>query len=73
MKYKALKVGFSRRMLIISSCRKFKLNNDFTYKISDNSGIVFGKRKNMKGSAVTGIMTSQVQQRKYLTKSIYIV
>ena len=73
MKYKALKVGFSRRMLVISSHKEFKLNNDFFYKINDNSGIIFGKRKNIKGSAITGIMTSQILQRKYLIKSIYIV
>ena len=73
IKYKSLKVGFSRRMLIISSGKVFKLKNDFSYNIYNNAGVVFGKRKNMKGSAITGIMTSQIQQRKYLIKSIYLI
>ena len=73
MKYKALRVGFSRRMLIIASCKNYKLINDFNYIISSNAGVIFGKRKNMKGSSISGIMTSQVYQRKYLLKATYLI
>lgn len=73
MKYKALRVGFSRRMLIIASCKNYKLITDFNYVINTNAGVIFGKRKNMKGSAINGVMTSQIRQRKYLLKSIYLI
>lgn len=73
MKYKALKVGFSRRSLIISSYKKYKNINDFMYQVNNNSCIIFGKRKNLKGSSIIGIMTHQVKQRKYILKSMYLV
>ena len=73
IKYKSLKVGFSRRMLIIASNNKYKLKNDFNYKICGNYGIIFGKRKNIKGNSISGIMTTQVQQRKYLIKASLLI
>ena len=73
MKYKSLKVGFSRRAIIISSNKKYKNYSDFSYKINNNSCVIFGKRKNLKGSSITGIMTHQVQQRKYIVKATYLL
>ena len=73
MKYKALKVGFSRRTLIITSSKVYKLRNDFSYKLNINSGVIFGKRKNLKGTAIIGIMTNQIMQRKYLLKSSLLI
>ena len=73
IKYKSLRVGYSRRALIIVANKIYKLKNDLNYSVSCNAVVIYGKRKSFKGNSITGIMTKQVQQRKYIAKAIHII
>lgn len=73
LKYKAMRVGYSRRALLVISNKLYKTNYNFIYKLYSNSCVIYGKRKNLKTPIGSTLITTQVKQRKYLLKAIYII
>lgn len=73
LKYKALRVGYSRRALISVSTKTYKTNYNFTYKIYSNCCFIYGKRKNLKTQIGSNLITNQIKQRKYTLKALNII
>ena len=73
LKYKALRVGYSRRALISVSTKMYKTNYNFTYKIYSNCCFIYGKRKNLKTQIGSNLITNQIKQRKYTLKALNII
>ena len=73
LKYKAMRVGYSRRALLVVSNKIYKTNYNFTYKVYSNCCIIYGKRKNLKTQIGSNLVTTQVNQRKHILKAINII
>ena len=73
LKYKAMRVGYSRRALLVVSNNIYKTNYNFTYKVYSNCCLIYGKRKNLKTQIGSSLVTAQVKQRKYILKAINII
>lgn len=73
LKYKALRIGYSRRALIAVSSKSYKTNYNFTYKVYSNCCFIYGKRKNLKAQIGFNLITNQIKQRKHTSKAFNII
>ena len=73
LKYKAMRVGYSRRALLVISNKIYKTNFNFTYKVCANCCVIYGKRKNLKTQIGSNLITTQIKQRKHTIKALNII
>ena len=73
LKYKAMRVGYSRRTLLVVSNKIYKTKYNFTYKLYSNCCVIYGKRKNLKTQIGSSLITTQIKQRKHTLKALNII
>ena len=73
LKYKSMRVGYSRRALLVVSNKIYKTKCSFTYKVYSNCCVIYGKRKNLKTQLGNNLITTQVKQRKHALKALNII